>query len=267
VQVPHAAVHNVPGWLPPGATAAAVAAAATASDQAGAVTSSSSFAGVGQPGAPGPGPSGADGLSDGTSAANTQRPAQAPAAATAGWQDPQGSGESGAMSSLAFLDYPSPCSSLGSRRPASDADPALYSRQAARQAAGRERCKVPEEHTPAATAPAADAGDTRGVRAGSGGSLSVGRRDEGVKGPGAVSGGEDGAAAGAVISLDVYAERVLFSVPHDEAPGRIIVVTETWAKAVKEVRELGLVSKLFSAHNRNCPACTRSSHVWLKSLG
>lgn len=239
VQVPHAAVHNVPGWLPPGATAAAVAAAATASDPAKPVNNiSSSFAGMHQPGAPGPGPSATDGLSDGAGAAtNMQRPAQAPAAAAAGWQEAQGAGESGGMSSLAFLDYPSPCSSLGSKRPAADADPALYSRQAARQAAGRERCKVPEGNGPPAAA--ADAGGARGVRGGGGGSLTFGRRDEGVKGPGTVDGGEEGAAAGAVISLNVYAERVLFSVPHDEAPGRIIVVTETWAKAVKEVREPG----------------------------
>jgi hypothetical protein len=243
VQIPHAAVHNVPGWLPPGATAAAVAAAATALNQAEPVNnSSSSCASMHQPGAPGPGPPATDGLLDGAGAAtNMQRPAQAPAAATAGWQEAQGAGESGGMSSLAFVDYPSPCSSLGSKRPASDADTALYSRQAARQAAGRERCKVPEGYIPPVAA--ADAGDARaaagGVRAGGGGSLSFGRRDEGVKGPGTVSGGEEGAAAGAVISLDVYAERVLFSVPYDEAPGRIIVVTETWAKAVKEVREPG----------------------------
>lgn len=145
------------------------------------------------------------------------------------------------MTSLTFLDSPLPCSSLGSLRPSADADPALYQRQAARQAAGRERCKAPlaaAGHMAGPDCSGAGDGTAAGAAASRGGksSISFSRSNECAKGPTAgADDGADAAAAGAVICLDVYAERVLVSVPHDEGPGRIIVVTETWAKAVKEV--------------------------------
>jgi hypothetical protein len=237
VQVPHAAVHNLPGWLPPGVTSAAAAAAAAVQQTRGFSWSAGSRAGfassdAGQSSA-GPAPSEA-----GPDAATAQQQQQVPTGATAGWQQGE-AGEGVCMTSLAFLDSPLPCSSLGSRRPSADADPALYQRQAARQAAGRERCKVPS--AAAGHVAGSDCtwdGTAAGAAAARSGksSISFSRSNEGAKGTGAGADDRGGAAAGgAVICLDVYAERVLVSVPHDEAPGRIIVLTETWAKAVKEV--------------------------------
>lgn len=241
VQVPHAAVHNVPGWLPPGATATAAAAAAGQQP-----SSTSSGSGAGQ-------------AAGHASSNQGQGPWTAPAAVAPGvaymqpamgvsssWQDLQ-TASSGAMTGLDFLDVPAPCSCLGSRRPAPETDPALYQRQAARQQAGRERCKVPAGPGQAAgrASGKADAGaaagsesqGTAGSARGARSSISFSRSNEGPRGAGAEAGdsGSSTNAGGAVISLDVYAERVLFSVPHNEAPGRIIVVCETWAKAVKEV--------------------------------
>ena len=43
------------------------------------------------------------------------------------------------------------------------------------------------------------------------------------------------APAGSLMSLDVYANRLTFSIPHDQSAGRLILVSETWAKAVKQV--------------------------------
>jgi hypothetical protein len=241
VQVPHAAVGNLPGWLPPGITSVAAAAAAAAAMQKtrGFSWSAGSREGftfsndAGQSSAaPAPSEAGPD-------AATSQQQEQAPTGATASWQD-GAAGEGGCMTSLAFLDSPLPCSSMGSRQPSADADPALYQRQAARQAAGRERCKVAAAAAGHATG-SDGAGDGAAAGAAAGArpaksSISFSRSNEGAKGAGAAADDRAGAAAvGTVISLNVYAERVLVSVPHDEAPGRIIVVTETWAKAVKEV--------------------------------
>jgi hypothetical protein len=224
-QVPHAAVHNVPGWLPPGVTAAAAAAAAAAPQRTqGFARSVDGRAGFAANSDTGQSAAGAPPSDAGLDAADMQQQPhqqQGPPGASASWPDSH-AGEAGAMTSLAFLDSPLPCSCLGSRRPAADADPALYQRQAARQAAGRERCKVPAEAQPAAAAGGADAGATAG-----GSSINFSRSAD--------AGAGAAAASAAVISLDVYAERVLLSIPHDEAPGRIIVVCETWAKAVKEV--------------------------------
>lgn len=239
VQVPHAAVHNLPGWLPPGATAAAAAAAAASQQARGVSWSAGSRAGfnfsssdTGQPASS----AGAVHAESGLDAASMQ---QGPTGASANWQD-SGAAEGGTMTGLAFLDSPHPCSCLGSRRPAPDTDPAIYQRQAARQTAGRERCKVPPEVQQSAgadaVASAADAA-TAGVPRSGKTSISFSRSNDAAAA--AAADGKAGAApAGAVISLEVYAERVLFSIPHDEAPGRIIVVCETWAKAVKEVSQL-----------------------------
>lgn len=219
IQVPHAAVHQVPGWLPPGVTAAAVAAAAAAqSDSDGSMPQADPASSMG---------------------------------ASASWQDLAGSADAGGAAgagamtaSLAFLNIPAPCSSLGSRRPAPEADHALYQRQAARQQAGRERCKVPGEQATGSSSEASDrAAGARGGGSSSKSGLSFSHCSSSGRGTTPAAGGgvaqgsaATSTAASAVISLDVFAERVLFSVPHDEAPGRIIVVCETWAKAVKEVR-------------------------------
>jgi hypothetical protein len=222
LQVPHGAVHQLPGWLPAGATAAAAAeaaaapaAAAAAADEgpaqprgAGSAQASPvSRATEGRQQAPLRG-SGAAGCMPGLPEYGGA-PDAAAAAAQAGSTAACGAGAvaGNVMSGPQFLDHPHPCSSIGSRRPASDGDAALYRRQAARQQAARERCQVPEPGATAAPAPDSMGGSSAG---------SVPR-------------------SSAVISLDVFAERVLLNVPHNEAPGRIIVVTETWAKAVKEV--------------------------------
>jgi hypothetical protein len=226
VRVPHAAVHDMPGWLPPGATAAAAGQArwpGSFSDTGGGVAAANVSSDDGQ----------------GVSAAAPQDGSDA-AAAGEGWQD-HAAAEAGDMTGTSFPSSPAPCSSLGSRRPLSSADPDLYSRQTARQAAGRERCKAPANaaaSTDARSAAAADASGSAAAAARVGrSSISFSRSNNAAK---AAAGGSDdtraGAAGNEVISLDVYAERVLLSIPHDEAPGRIIVVCETWAKAVKEVR-------------------------------
>ena len=48
--------------------------------------------------------------------------------------------------------------------------------------------------------------------------------------------------AGTLLSLDVYAEQLILSVPFDQAPGRLIIVTELWIKAVKQVVHPQLVA-------------------------
>ena len=37
------------------------------------------------------------------------------------------------------------------------------------------------------------------------------------------------------LSLEVVAEQAIISVPHDEAPMRVYILSEVWAKAVKQV--------------------------------
>lgn len=44
-----------------------------------------------------------------------------------------------------------------------------------------------------------------------------------------------------ILSLDVYAERIIFSIPYDEAPGRLTVVCELWGRAVAQVGAVGSV--------------------------
>jgi hypothetical protein len=198
VQIPHLALHQLPGWLPPGAAAAAAACSMQRSSSP--LCGSSLDAAAGQP------PS------------HMQQQQQQ--------YDCSASTESiryfddGGVQSWQSIDDPVPSASLGSRRPANLKDPALYQRQAARQQAARERCKVPAE----AAAP-----NTSSSYASSG--ISFGRSNDGA----AAAGSSAAAGAGALLGFEVYAERVLLGIPHDEAPGRIIVVCETWAKAVKPV--------------------------------
>jgi hypothetical protein len=244
VRVPHAAVHDLPGWLPPGATAAAAGQARWAH--------SSSDGGGSAAG----GHASSDD-SHGVSAAAPHEGSD-PAAAGESWQD-HAAADAGDMTGTSFLNSPAPCSSLGGTRPLASADPALYSRQAARQAASRERCKAPAS-TAAGTAArsAADAtGSAAAAARGGRSSISFSRSNDAAK---AAHGGSDDTRAGGpgneVISLDVYAERVLLSIPHDEAPGRIIVVCETWAKAVKEVRPK---SRRVHVHAAEAFACCRLS--------
>eukprot|EP00878_Enallax_costatus_P022641 GHUV01024035.1.p1 GENE.GHUV01024035.1~~GHUV01024035.1.p1 ORF type:complete len:1545 (+),score=576.84 GHUV01024035.1:595-5229(+) len=203
IQIPHLAVHQLPGWLPPGAAAAAAALGqqqrAWSPDRGG------------SGGSPGPASRQDGPRHKSWSVTPDEVTRNVTAGGSPGMPDRHSrqydcstSYESvrfcddGGVQSWQSIDDPVPSASLGSRKASSSKDPALYQRQAARQQAGRNRCKVQSAAT--------DSNDAA-----------------------------DGAASGEAISLDVYAERVLFSVPHDEAPGRIILVCETWAKAVKQV--------------------------------
>lgn len=61
--------------------------------------------------------------------------------------------------------------------------------------------------------------------------------------------GKDSGGGGVrVVSLDLYAEQVLLTLPHDESPTRIYLYFELWAKAVKQVR---CVRKVY-VHARCC---------------
>lgn len=197
VQVPHLALHQLPGWLPPGTAAAAAACSMQ--------RSSSPLCGSSLDAA-------------GNQRGHIQQQQQ---------YDCSASTESiryfddGGVQSWQSIDDPVPSASLGSRRPSNLKDAALYQRQAARQQAARERCKVPDDAATPSTSSSSHASS----------SISFGRSNDGA----AAASGAAAAAAGALVGFEVYAERVLLDIPHDEAPGRIIVVCETWAKAVKPV--------------------------------
>jgi hypothetical protein len=195
VQIPHLALHQLPGWLPPGAAAAAAACSMQ--------RSSSPLCGSSLDAATGPPPSHMQQQQQYDCSASTESIRYFDDGGVQSWQS---------------IDDPVPSASLGSRRPANLKDPALYQRQAARQQAARERCKVPAE----AAAP-----NTSSSSSG----ISFGRSSDVA----AAASSSAATAAGALLGLEVYAERILLGIPHDEAPGRIIVVCETWAKAVKPV--------------------------------
>lgn len=216
VQIPHLAVHQLPGWLPPGAAAGA-AAALGQQQRAWSPDRGGSGDNPGPPSRPA-GP---------RHKSWSVTPDEVTRKVTAGGS-PQMSDrqykcstsyesvrfcDDGGVQSWQSIDDPVPSASLGSRRPPSSKDTALYQRQAARQQAGRDRCKLPQAAADSGVAP-------------------------------------DSSAAAELISLDVYAERVLFSVPHDEAPGRIILVCETWAKAVKQVRCCWLAALIRARYSR-----------------
>ncbi len=62
----------------------------------------------------------------------------------------------------------------------------------------------------------------------------------------AAAGGGSGTAAAAgdpykLVSVDLVVEGVVVCFPHDEAPMRVFVLTETWAKAVKQVWGLSVL--------------------------
>jgi hypothetical protein len=194
VQIPHLALHQLPGWLPPGAAAAAAA----CSMQRG----SSPLCGSSLDAA-------------GSQRGHLQQQQYDCSASTESIRY----FDDGGVQSWQSIDDPVPSASLGSRRPSNLKDAALYQRQAARQQAARERCKVPAE----AAAPNTSSQTSS--------SSSFGRSNDGAS----AAGGAAAAGAGALVGFEVYAERVLLGIPHDEAPGRIIVVCETWAKAVKPV--------------------------------
>jgi hypothetical protein len=193
VQIPHLALHQLPGWLPPGAAAAAAACSMQRSSSP--LCGSSLDAAAAQP------PSHMQ---------QQQYDCSASTESIRYFDD-------GGVQSWQSIDDPVPSASLGSRRPANLKDPALYQRQAARQQAARERCKVPTK------AAAPNTSSSSGI--------SFGRSNDGA----AAASSSAATAAGALLGLEVYAERILLGIPHDEAPGRIIVVCETWAKAVKPV--------------------------------
>ena len=44
-----------------------------------------------------------------------------------------------------------------------------------------------------------------------------------------------GTLVSGTLSLEVVAEQAIISVPHDEAPMRVYILAEVWAKAVKQV--------------------------------
>jgi hypothetical protein len=205
VQIPHLALHQLPGWLPPGAAAAAAACSMQRSSSP--LFGSSLDAAAGQP------PS------------HMQQQQYDCGASTESIRY----FDDGGVQSWQSIDDPVPSASLGSRRPANLKDPALYNRQAARQQAARERCKVPAEAAALNTSSSSSNASSSSSNASSG--ISFGRSNDGA----AAAGSSAAAAAGALLGFEVYAERVLLGIPHDEAPGRIIVVCETWAKAVKPV--------------------------------
>eukprot|EP00775_Hariotina_reticulata_P010874 gene10874-11028_t len=223
LQIPHLAVHHLPGWLPAGTAAAAACALQRVNSPA-----------VGGSLAAAAGDARhidwllmAQELSRplGSGAGSPERlPASARHSAhtidCAASCDSVRIYEDGGLQSLHSVDDAAPSTSLGSKRPAAAKHPQLYQRQAARQQAARERCRIP-----AAAA-----------------------RDNGLDSVDAASGTDraECGAAGAVIPLDVYAEQILFCVPCDEAPGRIILVCETWAKAVKQV--IAAQAKSIKAH-------------------
>jgi hypothetical protein len=221
VQIPHLAVHHLPGWLRGGtATAAAAAAAVCAPQQVNSPALGSSSAAAAAAGDA----RHVDWLMTAQELSRPQgsgagSPERLPASTRPSSRTIDGAArcdssmrmmfDDGGLQSQHAVDDVIPATSLGSRRPAAAQQPQLYQRQAARQQAARERCKIPAAL-----------------------GISPHRSD-------AASIAEREAAAAAVITLDVYAEQILFCVPYDEAPGRIILVCETWAKAVKQVRLSG----------------------------
>ncbi len=94
-----------------------------------------------------------------------------------------------------------PLASLGTSRPSRAQEPAGYARQETRRAAARERCKVQ------------DAGQQQGQQG-------------------------QAQAEHNVLSLDVWAEKVVVTIPYDQQPARLYMFCELWAKAVKEVRHV-----------------------------
>lgn len=226
VQIPHLAVHRLPGWLPPGVAAAAAACTSERSSSP-VFGSSVEVASAAAAAAPGrgaghklwyAGPCELKGSAGSFSAPQQQFDCGASTESVRFFDD-------GGVQSWQSIDDPIPSASLGSRRPATSKDAGLYQRQAARQQAARERCKVPAAAT-AAGSVSSLSGSTAAA-----GSFSFSHSNGSAANGAAVA----SSAAGVLLSFEVYAERILFSIPHDEAPGRIILVTETWAKAVKQV--------------------------------
>jgi hypothetical protein len=202
---------------------------------------------------PGRGPGGFSGYAGAAEAAGAPRQLLRPAPAQAQhgvWACVDGVRlyEDGGPQTGASVDDALPSSGLGSRRGPGARDAAARRRQEARQAAARDRCCVPAGTVHIAPPPPSSASSWSQQYAGAGASPSpvktaaaAGGEAGGAMGaPDPVAAGSTAAAAaaaaaGGILSLDVYAEHAVFSVPHDQSIGRLIVVAETWSKAVKQV--------------------------------
>jgi hypothetical protein len=136
--------------------------------------------------------------------------------------------EGGGLQGAGFIDDALPSASLGSRRPSAARDPASRRRQEARQAAARERC-----HVPAAAVYLAPPAQGAGAQPPPPSAADV-ASDPAAAAPSTPEAAA-AAAAGGILSLDVFAESAAFRVPHDQSVGRLIIVAETWSKAVKQV--------------------------------